>query len=108
VEATAKQELLDEVEQFLQHQMRRSDLLFRTVSHRWLIVAATKEEEDADLMAKRFENARLEVNRNRPSGGLPVINLEVRSACRGLDQSVDFIRCFETEYCATESCHAAV
>lgn len=107
VNATSDQEVLDEVEQFLQRQLRRSDLLFRADAGRWLIVAATKEEESGPMMS-RLECARREANRNRPSGELPAINLEVRQTCQGLEQSLDFIRCFEAECRTRELCQATV
>jgi diguanylate cyclase (GGDEF)-like protein len=107
VEATDDPKLLGDIEQFIQRQLRRSDLLFQAGAGHWLIVAATKEEEYGPMM-NRLENARVEANRNRPSGELPPLNLEVRRTCQGLDQSLEFIRCFEAEYCARELCPAGV
>ena len=93
-------ELLEEVTQFLQRQLRRSDLLFQGDASRWLIVAATREQEVGALL-ERLETARLEANRNRPSSALPEIKIEVLRACEGGDQTPDFIRCFAAEYRST-------
>jgi len=87
---------LDDVEQFLQHQLRRNDLLFRAAPHKWLVVAATQEQELATMIS-RLEKAWVEANRNRPSQDLPAIALEARGTCRGLDQNAEFIRSFEVE-----------
>ena len=106
-EVNSDQELLMDVEQFLQRQLRRSDLLFRAGMGRWLIVAASKEGESGPMM-NRLQNARLEANRNRPVGALPEVNIEVLRTCRGVDQSLEFTRYFEAEYRAHELCPAAV
>jgi diguanylate cyclase (GGDEF)-like protein len=88
---------LDEVEQFLQRQLRRSDLLFRRQPNTWLVVAAAGAVE-LGQMASRLERARAQANRNRPSGALPRIHLEVKGSWRGLDQSRELMRRFELEF----------
>jgi two-component sensor histidine kinase len=101
VDPTVDPALLDDVEQLLQHQLRRDDLLFRAEPRKWLVVAATMEQE-LGTMISRLEHAWVEANRNRPSRDLPVIALEAKDTCQGLDQSAEFIRSFEAEYRAAE------
>ncbi|TWT40467.1 Non-motile and phage-resistance protein [Phycisphaerae bacterium RAS1] len=88
--------VLDALDGFLQHQLRRSDLLFRTAPDSWLIVAAAGESELGCMIA-RIERARADTNRNRPSGPLPLLRIEIKGTWRGFQQSRELIKRFECE-----------
>lgn len=66
---------LDELEQLVQHHIRRSDLLFRTLPHRWLLVAAANQE-DMKPMITRIQKMHAEATRNRPRQPLPPLAFE--------------------------------
>ncbi|MCH7515193.1 MAG: hypothetical protein IH947_14815 [Bacteroidetes bacterium] len=56
--------------------MRRSDLVFRTLPHSWLMVAPTNQRDLSPLMS-RLARAWEHANNKRPAGALPPIALEV-------------------------------
>ena len=63
----------NEVEAFLQHFLRRNDLLFRN-GDAWLLAAACDARGAARLI-ERFENVRRDAGRSRPEGQLPRLRL---------------------------------
>jgi hypothetical protein len=83
----ADAETVGEVEQFLQHQIRRTDLLFNSRERSqadgagWTLVIATNT---ADLGAwlTRMTSALDEVNRNRPGGALPALRHQMLGTFR--------------------------
>ena len=99
-------ESLHGVDEFLQGQLRRCDVMFRVKGDRWLIIAATKEDE-AGLMINRLEEACRDANRNRPVGKLPAVKIGVRETCRCEDERVGFIERFEIQYSAGTLCTAS-
>lgn len=88
--------LLDGVEDFLQHQLRRSDLLFRARPTRWLIVAAASGIE-IERMVSRLEQALAEINRNRPGHELPRFLLTRRGTWHGSAHRDELLQTFADE-----------
>ena len=60
----AQSSRLEDLQDFLYVQMRRSDLLFRHKSGRWLMVVATNRPRMKELI-QRYEIARVETNKLR-------------------------------------------
>jgi hypothetical protein len=100
-------ERLDETEQFLQQQMRRSDLIFRVEQNRWLLVAATGRQGPA-AMVRRIEGAWSQACKSRPDQPPPAVKLEVMGTWPVSTQSADFINRFETELREPELCGASL
>ncbi len=97
--------LLDDVGWFLQNRMRHSDLVIRTQPHTWLLVAPTNQR-DLDPMMSRLARAWEQANRNRPTGALPAIVLEVLGTWRfGIEQK-QLIERFEAEWQPLQEAHA--
>ncbi len=61
---------------FLQHQLRRGDLLFSVDPGHWILVVASSLEESAHL-ADRVITALNRFNRNRPEALLPALGFEL-------------------------------
>ncbi len=78
VEPTVNPAILGKVEEFLQGQLRRTDLLFRPEPNKWLLVAAGSQEEPRHAIS-RLKNAEAKANRIRPAGELPAIEFQGRS-----------------------------
>jgi hypothetical protein len=72
------EDLADEVDLFLQHTVRCTDLVFRVDGCTWLLLAAGKSH-DVTTLIERVEKQRVETNRNRPGVALPEIRLGVRN-----------------------------
>jgi signal transduction histidine kinase len=75
----------EEVNEYLQYLMRRNDLVFRSTTHRWLLVLASSEPELADAL-RRLDNAWEEANCNRPAQPLPALHLAARGTWAIPDQ----------------------
>lgn len=84
---------LDDVEPFLQHQIRRTDLIFPAGGRRWLLVVPTYTKDLGSLL-HRILKAREEANRNRPSGQLPLLTLNVDGTWRVDEDLEDFLSVF--------------
>ena len=100
VEPMVDPDLLENVGQFLQHQVRRSDLLFFRQPSSWLLVAAANRQE-LDPLLRRIAKARVDTNRNRVGEELPEIEFEDLGTWRSADQAEEFIRNFKTEFDTT-------
>ena len=87
----------EDVEQFLQQQLHRNDLLICPRPGRWLLTIATDSDEPEQIIA-RVEKARLDANRDRPGLEFPAIDLELKGTWRTLDQGNEFVREFEAEF----------
>ena len=72
LDESAEERQCDEVEAFLNCQLRRNDVLFRSGQRSWLMLLLAPEIE-LELSLERFQAARTAVNRNRPYGPLPEI-----------------------------------
>jgi len=97
----AAAESLEEVDEFLHHQLRQTDCLFRCRSNLWLAVAAAGRTEVGQLLA-RIESGRIETNRNRGSDVLPPIGLAVKGTWRTCE-SGEITRVFQAELAARGS-----
>ena len=89
-------DVADEMNEFLQHLMRRNDLVFRTDTRCWLLVLTNGIHELHGLL-KRIRRARQEANRNRPKGELPPIRFDVKGSWSIAHQRQDIERCFRSE-----------
>jgi len=88
--------LLDDVGWFLQNRMRRSDLVFRTLPHSWLMVAPTNQHDLSPLMS-RLARAWEHANNKRPSGALPPIVLEVMGTWELASGTAELLERFDEE-----------
>ncbi len=98
--------LLDDVGWFLQNRMRRSDLVFRTLPHSWLMVAPTNQRDLSPLMS-RLARAWEHANNKRPSGALPPIALEVMGTWELASGTAELLERFNEELRPTnDAAHA--
>lgn len=93
---TTDNQSLDDLNNFLQHQLRCEDLLFRCGDNHWLIVAAAGLA-DLDPMRRRLTDARREINQNRTARQLPSLTLDARGSWYGQEQFSELTHCFEEE-----------
>jgi signal transduction histidine kinase len=105
IEASVQADLAEEMNEFLQHLMRRNDLVFRTDLHRWLLVLTNGIHELHGLL-KRIRRARHEANRNRPKGELPRIRFDVKGSWSLAHQQAEIERCFRNEVHSLEAAPA--
>jgi hypothetical protein len=96
VDSQQSDDTLDDVEQFLQHQIRRSDLLLNAHTGRWLLVAATNQRDLGSLM-QRIQQSRQDANRNRPKDALPAVSLSIEGTWTIRYGRKDFIRRIQEE-----------
>ncbi len=96
IEPASSAELVADIDSFIHHCMGRTDLVFHTHPHRWLLVT-TSQRPDAGGALRRIEEARGEENRNRPAGPLPAIDLQPYGTWRLSDQRGEFLARFEQE-----------
>lgn len=87
----------DEVEQFLQYQLRRTDLMFRAGAGVWLLGAATNQPQ-LDQFLARLGNAWNDTNLNRPDAPLPAIEFEINGTWHIDEEGADFIKCFDAAF----------
>jgi len=87
----------DEVEQFLQYQLRRTDLMFRAGPGLWLLGVATSQRQ-LDQFLTRLGHAWKEANLNRPDAPLPAVEFEVNGTWRIIEEAADFIGSFDTAF----------
>ncbi len=97
-------EALDDIEPLLQHHIRRTDLIFRTGERQWLLVAPTSQP-DLGSMIGRIQEARDEANRNRPSGQLPRLGIQVDASWRIGGRMDEFLAAFQRAFPAQEVVH---
>jgi signal transduction histidine kinase len=81
IDRAADPVVADDVDALLNWVLRRRDLIFRQDSHTWLLVLPATEQ-DLELFFARVAENREETNRNRPSGTLPIVELETNSVWR--------------------------
>ncbi len=82
--------LADDVNAFLNCNLRRHDLLFRRDRHSWLFVVAVEQSELHKFVGRLVE-ARIETNRNRPHGPLPKIELLEKGTLCVAEQSSEIL-----------------
>ena len=86
----------DEMDSFLQHQLRHSDLLFRPRPGTWLVCTASDQQDLAQMIA-RIAQARLDANRNRAHGDLLAFEFEVKGTWRMRDEGHDLMKQFAAD-----------
>ena len=96
VSPTLQGDIRDEVEQFIQQHIRRSDLVFRARPNVWLLVF-TSNRRHVDGRLHRIYDAWVEENRNRPAAPLPAIEFDTRGTWILADGTREFIERFEME-----------
>lgn len=96
VEPPADRDRDDEVEQFLHHQVRGEDLLFRQRPGAWLLVAAAGPQ-GLDALLNRLAKARSDANRNRIGDELPDLVYEVHGTWDTPVETAQLIARFRTE-----------
>ncbi|MFZ5829101.1 MAG: ATP-binding protein [Planctomycetota bacterium] len=74
-------DLAEDVDAFLNYLLRRNDLLFRVNHCCWIVVLSAGREERLGFLARAAEAIR-DVNRNRPRGPLPEIDIRTTGAWR--------------------------
>lgn len=70
---------------FLERQLRYSDLLFQAAENRWLLIACAGPHEIA-LLRERLQKAIAEANRNRPSHPIPAMTVQLVETYYGAHQ----------------------
>lgn len=85
-------EQLRETEHFIQHQLRRSDLLFRTPVNGWLLLIPSPLRRHNDPVVKRMDQAWRDANRNRPTDPLPGIHYRALGTWDVRRQRAEFLR----------------
>jgi len=98
-------EAREDIEQFIQQHIRRSDLVFPTYPNVWLLVLASNRR-DVDSALRRVQDAWAEENRNRPAAPLPAVEFDTRGTWALADGTKEFIEQFEMEYGSTEAADA--
>jgi len=88
---------LDEVSTFLQKHVRRTDLVFRSQPHQWLLIAPANQP-NLDSMIGRIADAWDQANRNRLTGSLPPIILETVGSWLIDEQREEFLQACETAW----------
>jgi PAS domain S-box-containing protein len=78
--------LAQETNDFLHHILQRNDLIFRTLPHRWAILAPV-EGTALKRMLQKLERSMEDENRNRPRGPLPEVDFNVLCTCRVEERS---------------------
>lgn len=96
--------LLEELEQFILHHLRRTDLAFRAEPHAWLLVIAGTQRETGGL-ARQLEEALSAANRNRQGEPLPPIEFESRGTWRLDKEKAELLRQMEVHFTPLELCH---
>ena len=94
-----------DVERFVQHQIRKSDVLLASPVGGWVIVAASNQEELTGLVC-RIESAHRDANRNRPGTPLPDLSLCAKGTWHFRDDREKFLVAFRNELSHVEPMHA--
>jgi signal transduction histidine kinase len=93
---------VDDVERFIQHQIRKNDLVFRTQPGEWLIVVASNQQALSGMI-QRIEQARSDANRNRPSRPIPSIALKIQGTWSVREKRGEFLGVFNEAIAAKEA-----
>lgn len=75
--AVGDKDELDQVDSFLRYVVRGGDLVFQMAADRWLISVPESPDEASECVERIIEE-RTYANRNRPTGKLPSIDLQIR------------------------------
>jgi hypothetical protein len=100
-DADAGDAALGEFETFLQHQIRRSDLVFRNSRTTWLLVAASNQRNLTEMFC-RVEESRDLSNRNRPGQPLPKARFEFLTVRHLHDERDEFLDGFKNAFAESE------
>jgi nitrogen-specific signal transduction histidine kinase len=84
INETADAATLADIGSFLQHHLRRTDLVFPIEPHAWLVLLPIVGK-DTGVMMRRLEDAWSESNANRPGRSLPRLSVESRG-CWDVEQ----------------------
>ena len=101
----ADAEQLEETDHFLQHQLRRTDVLFRSAPNRWVLVAASNQR-DISAMMRRIDQAWDEANRHRPGAALTPVSLNPLGTWAVDHYGEDFRQNFANAVLPAEPSHA--
>jgi nitrogen-specific signal transduction histidine kinase len=93
----AQSNRLDDLQDFLYVQMRRSDLLFRHRPGRWLMVVATHRPQ-VEPIVQRYAQARIDTNKLRIGSPLPEFEMTCLGKWEIAVQRESFIDSFTTQY----------
>ena len=93
----AQSSLLEDLQDFLYVQMRRSDLLFRHKAGRWLMVVATNRARTQELI-QRYEKVRVDTNKLRIGSPLPEFVMTTLGTWEIVEKRSEFIEAFTREY----------
>ena len=87
---------LDELQQVLEHNLRRTDLVLRVQPATWLVLAVRTSQEPAGV-PKRIEQGLRDASGGRHGVALPAAELGVRCTWRRGESRVELTRNFEAE-----------
>ena len=78
IDSAVDEPLSGDINAFLSYGLRQNDLLLRVDAHRWLFVLPVDYDE-VEQFVSRIGRMHEAANRNRPQGGLPVIDVHYES-----------------------------
>jgi hypothetical protein len=93
----AQSNRLEDLQDFLHVQMRRSDLLFRHRPGRWLMVVATHRPLIKPII-ERYEQARLDTNKLRIGSPLPEYEMSTLGSWELATDRETFVEAFSVEW----------
>ena len=97
----------DALEQFLERQMRRCDLLFRLDVQRWIVCAGIDSKQMAD-MKDRLQSAREDSNRISPEIHLPDMKFTVKATWSVGQTTDEFVAAFQVEWSIASAIRTAL
>jgi hypothetical protein len=102
VDPSVEQAVAGDLDAFLNHLLRRHDLIFRTAPNCWVLLL-TASAAEAELFLARARQVLQEANRNRPYGPLPEITSQRVATWTVEDQAGEILKVVRTALEAIEA-----
>jgi len=103
IDTGADAEICDQVELFIERQLRRADLAFRTGSHSWLVCVAANPSQLVQMI-ERVQRAHAEANEDAVAGPLPELSFVVAGTWKLSADPQGLMTAFQVQIpCAHES-----
>ncbi|QDV44145.1 Non-motile and phage-resistance protein [Stieleria neptunia] len=105
IEDDANESVMLDVERFLVHLLRQNDLIFTLPNRQWLLLVSVPSIA-LDEFLTRLNKERLQINRNRPRGPLPELQVQVEGTWNVAERPRDIVQMVdqqlaEEKYCVT-------
>jgi hypothetical protein len=91
VDASASKSDVEDADAFLNHLLRRHDLILRAAPNRWVLLLAASTS-DVELFLARAGKLLRQVNRNRPYGSLPTLSSRLVATWTIQDRSEEILK----------------